>query len=83
MDATVIALVRTALAVVTARLLTLMGLWMTFGLAAWAMYAPTMERLYVAGGFALLVFIPSLTKEARGSKKEARNERPQKQELGD
>ena len=80
MDATVIALVRTALAVVTARLLTLMGLWMTFGLAAWAMYAPTMERLYIAGGFAVLVFIPSLTKEARGPKKEIPRERPQQQE---
>lgn len=77
MDATVIALVRTALAVVTARLLTLMGLWMTFGLAAWAMYAPTMERLYIAGGFAVLVFIPSLTKEARGPKKETSHERSQ------
>ena len=79
MDATVIALVRTALAVVTARLLTIMGLWMSFGLAAWAMYAPTMERLYIAGGFAVLVFIPSLTKEARGPKKEITRERLEQQ----
>lgn len=79
MDASVIALVRTALSVVTARLLTLMGLWMTFGLAAWAMYAPTMERLYIAGGFAVLVFIPSLTKEARGSRKEPARERLEQQ----
>jgi len=78
-DATVIALVRTALAVVTARLLTIMGLWMSFGLAAWAMYAPTMERLYIAGGFAVLVFIPSLTKEARGPKKEITRERLEQQ----
>ena len=80
MDVSVIALVRMALAVVTARLLTLMGLWMTFGLAAWAMYAPSMERLFIAGGFAVLVFIPSLTKETRGPKKEPARERPQQQE---
>lgn len=80
MDVSVIALVRMALAVVTARLLTLMGLWMTFGLAAWAMYAPSMERLYIAGGFAVLVYIPSLTKETRGPKKEPARERSQQQE---
>ena len=80
MDASVIALVRMALAVVTARLLTLMGLWMTFGLAAWAMYAPSMERLYIAVGFAVLVYIPSLTKETRGPKKEPARERSQQQE---
>ena len=80
MDASVIALVRTALSVVTARLLTLMGLWMTFGLAAWAMYAPSMERLYIAGGFAVLVFIPSLIKETRGPNKEPARERPKQQE---
>lgn len=80
MDASVIALVRTALAVVTSRLLTLMGLWMVFGLAAWAMYAPSMERLYIAVGFAVLVYIPSLTKETRGPKKEPARERPQQQE---
>jgi hypothetical protein len=74
-DATVLALVRTAFTVITARLLTLMGLWMTFGLASWAMYAPSMERLYVAGGFAVLVFIPSLAKEARSSKREPDRER--------
>jgi len=79
-DVSVIALVRMALAVVTARLLTLMGLWMTFGLAAWAMYAPSMERLYIAVGFAVLVYIPSLTKETRGPKKEPARERSQQQE---
>jgi hypothetical protein len=79
-DVFVIALVRTALAVVTARLLTLMGLWMAFGLAAWAMYAPSMERLYIAVGFAVLVYIPSLTKETRGPKKEPARERSQQQE---
>jgi hypothetical protein len=38
-----------------------------------------LERLYIAGGFAVLVFIPSLTKEARGPKKEPARERPEQQ----
>jgi hypothetical protein len=54
-----------------------MGLWMTFGLAAWAMYVPSMERLYIAVGFAVLVYIPSLTKETRGPKKEPAHEKSQ------
>jgi len=29
------------------------------------MYAPTAERLQIAGGFAIIVFVPSLFKERR------------------
>jgi hypothetical protein len=29
------------------------------------MYAPTVERLQIAGGFAIIVFVPSLIKERR------------------
>jgi hypothetical protein len=64
-DATVLAIVRMGLAVITDRLLTISSLWMTFGLTAWAMYLPTVERLQIAGGFAILVFVPSLFKERR------------------
>ena len=80
MDATVIALVRTALAVVMARILTVLGLVMTFALACWAMYAPTIERLYVAGGFAVLVYIPSVLRETRSGAKEKTRERQIEQE---
>lgn len=65
MDATVLAIVRMGLGVITERLLTLCSLWMTFGLTSWAMYAPTVERLQIAGGFAIIVFVPSLFKERR------------------
>jgi hypothetical protein len=64
-DATVLAIVRMSLAVLTERLLTLCSLWMTFGVTCWAMYAPTVERLQIAGGFAIIVFVPSLIKERR------------------
>ena len=32
-------------------------------MAAWAMYSPTPERLEIAAGFGIVVFIPSLLKE--------------------
>lgn len=80
-DATVIALVRTALNVVMSRILTTLGLLMTFALACWAMYAPALERLYVAGGFAVLVYIPSVVRETRLGHKEKPRERQSQSEL--
>lgn len=65
MDATVLAIVRMGFTVLTDRLLTLCSLWMTFGIACWAMYEPSAERLHIAVGFALIVFVPSLIKERR------------------
>jgi len=46
---------------------------MVFGLACWVMYNPSQERIAVAGGFAVLVYIPSVLKERKsheGSKNE-------------
>lgn len=63
MDATFLAVIRMGLSVLTDRLLTVLALLMTFGLAAWAMSSPTQERLEIAAGFGILVFIPSLLKE--------------------
>lgn len=74
MDATVLAIVRMGLTVLTDRILTLFSLWMTFGLTCWAMYTPTIERLYVVAGFACLVYVPAVIKERR------REERKQQQE---
>lgn len=62
MDA-LLKILRVALTVLTERLLTLIALWMTFGMACWAMYAPTYQRLGMAGFFALSVFLPALAKE--------------------
>jgi hypothetical protein len=65
MDATFLAIVRVALSVLADRVLTIFALWMTFGLALWTMNDPSLYRIYVAGGFALIVFVPSLLKERK------------------
>lgn len=61
MDA--IRIIRLALATLSDRLLTLLALGMTFGLACWVMEAPTWMRAGMAGFFALFVFIPCVLKE--------------------
>lgn len=65
MDATVFAVIRVAINVLGDRLLTFTSLLMVFALACWAMYMPSQERLIVAGGFAILVFVPAVLKEKR------------------
>lgn len=65
MDATILAVIRMALSALTDRILTILSLLMTFGLSCWAMYVPTQERLYIAAGFAILVFLPAVIKEKR------------------
>lgn len=54
-----------ALTVLTHRLLTLVALAMSFGLFCWAMYAATWVQAAVAGGFAVVVFLPVLAKDRR------------------
>ena len=65
MDATILTIIRVGLSVLTGRLLTLLSLLMVFILSCWVMYDPTPLRMYVAGGFAILVFIPSIAKETK------------------
>lgn len=77
MDATLLAIVRVAFSAITERLLTLLSLLMTFGLAAWAMYGPTEQRLYIAGGFAILVYIPSVWKERKRNEKTEQHPKPE------
>lgn len=77
MDATILTIIRVGLSVLTGRLLTLLSLLMVFILSCWVMYDPTLLRMYVAGGFAILVFIPSVMRE--GSK-EIRHERQERQD---
>jgi hypothetical protein len=66
-----------ALNTITDRLLTVLSLLMTFGLAAWAMYVPTEPRLYIAGGFAVLVYIPSVIKERKRHEKAEQYRKPE------
>jgi hypothetical protein len=57
--------VRISLKLVVARVLTLLALSMTFALACWTMWGPTIERLVALSIFSLMVFLPSLIKETR------------------
>lgn len=71
MDATLLAIIRVGLSVLADRVLALLSLFMTFCLSCWVMYDPSQLRLYVVGGFAILVFVPSVLRSNR-------NERPSK-----
>ena len=53
--------------ILAARVLTMLCLLMVFGLFCWAMWMQTALAGYMAGGFAILVFLPVL---AGGRKKE-------------
>ena len=52
MDASIIAFVRLALGVIADRLITILGLSMSFGLGCWVMYDPVWERVT-----SLLIFV--------------------------
>jgi len=75
MDATFLTILRLCLSVLSERLIVLLSLGMTFVLSLWVMYDPSQLRMYVAGGFAVLVFIPSAWR--------SRNERQQREERTD
>jgi len=70
MDVTLLTIIRVGLSVLTGRLLTLLSLLMVFILSCWVMYDPSPLRMYVAGGFAILVFIPSIVKETKNERQE-------------
>jgi hypothetical protein len=65
MDAAFLKVLRIALTVLSDRLITFLALAMSFGLACWAMWGPTGERLIMAGFFAICVFLPALIKERK------------------
>jgi uncharacterized membrane protein len=56
----VVAAVEVAYKVLSARVMAVMGLAMTFGLYAWAMFAATPIHFAIAGAFGLTVFLPIL-----------------------
>ncbi len=58
-----VTIIRLSIDILTARLLALMALVMSFALAVWAMVDPTWMRNGMAGFFALCVFLPTLFKE--------------------
>jgi hypothetical protein len=65
MDKTVIQLITIALGVITDRLLTIISLAMTFGLATWIMWNPSWERFATFAFFAIAVFLPCIFKERK------------------
>jgi hypothetical protein len=78
MEKTFIRIVTIALAVITDRLLTIISLGMTFGLATWIMNNPDWIRFSVFAFFAIAVFLPCIFKErgnehiqARGHQEDA------------
>ena len=54
-----------ALGVITDRLITVISLGMTFGLACWTMQQPDLLKLGTFAFFAISVFLPCLFKERR------------------
>jgi hypothetical protein len=51
--------------ILSARVVLMLALFMTFGLFAWAMYLPTPERIAAATLFTLLVFLPSIKADSK------------------
>ena len=67
-DGQLMAVLDAATKIVAARVLSMLGLVMTFGLFCWAMWMQTIVACVVSGGFAVLVFLPTLIGERRGEK---------------
>ena len=67
--ATVFQVLRVAMSVLTERLMVLVAMSMTFGLAVYAVQQCTQERIILVAVFGVLVFLPTIAKES--SKKKA------------
>jgi len=65
-----IALLRLALAVLADKVLTIIALSMSFGLACWTMWWPTYERLGMSAFFALFSYLMVKTKEKNDARSE-------------
>jgi spore maturation protein SpmB len=61
--AAVLKIVRVAMEVISTRLLTMLSMGMSFGLAAWTMYQPSWERMAMASFFAVCVYLPCINIE--------------------
>lgn len=64
-EATAIVVLRLALRALSERILSMMALLMTFGLACWAMYDPNWQRDGIAAFFAVAVFLPCVWRDRR------------------
>ena len=64
-DGAALRIVRVALDVLSMRLLTILSMTMSFGLALWTMAEPSWERMAMAGFFAVCVFLPCINWERK------------------
>jgi len=64
-DGQLMAVLDAATRILAARVLSMISLAMTFGLFCWAMYLQAQLPCLIAGGFAVLVFLPVLMGERR------------------
>ena len=67
-DGQLLAVMDAVTKIVAARVLSMLALMMTFGLFCWAMWMQSTVACVVSGGFAVLVFLPTLIGERRGEK---------------
>jgi cytosine/uracil/thiamine/allantoin permease len=67
-DGQLLAVLDAATRIVAARVLSMLCLLMTFALFCWAMWSQTVLACVVSGGFAVIVFLPTLIGERRGEK---------------
>ena len=57
--------------VLSARLVLIVALFMSFGLFAWAMWLPTTERIGAATIFTMLVFLPAIRADSKANEAKA------------
>jgi len=69
-----VALVRLALEVISDRLLVILSLGLSFGLACWAMYDPRWERLATMAFFSIFSYLVINTKDRLKAKTELNTE---------
>jgi hypothetical protein len=66
-----IALVRLALAVISERLITILALSMSCGLACWVMWGPQWDRVVTLGIFVLFSYLVIQTKERKNDARQS------------
>jgi hypothetical protein len=66
-----IALVRLALAVISERLITILALSMSCGLACWVMWGPQWDRVATLGIFVLFSYLVIQTKERKNNERQS------------
>jgi len=62
-DFDILTVLNAASRILAARVLTMVCLLMIFGLACWAMIVQTVLASVIAGGFAVLIFLPVLFRD--------------------